>query len=74
MSAGTSASTVTLVVVLAALGFWAYCLYDFSRTDERDIRGFTRPVWILLLVFTNVFGALLWLFYGRPQQPSRRGR
>jgi hypothetical protein len=68
-----SANSVAAVVALAVLGFWAYCLYDFARTDPRDIRTFSQPVWVLLLVLTSVFGGLLWLVYGRPQPPSRRG-
>jgi hypothetical protein len=63
-----SADSAAVVVALAALGFWAYCLYDFARTDERDMRTFSRPVWVLLLVFASIFGALLWLAYGRPQR------
>lgn len=60
------------VVPLAALGFWAHCLFDFARTDEREMRTFTKPVWVLLLVFASLLGALMWFFAGRPQQSSRR--
>jgi hypothetical protein len=60
---------VTMGVLLA---FWAYCLVDFARTDERDMRGFTRPVWLAVLVIGSVAGGLLWLLAGRPQRPARR--
>lgn len=73
MGRGVSASSVAVIVALAVLAFWAYCLYDFARTDPRDVRTFSQPVWIVLLVLTSVFGGLLWLVYGRPQPPSRRG-
>ena len=63
---------INVLVGVAALAFWAYCLVDFARTDEQDVRTFTRPVWIALLVFTNVLGGLLWLAMGRPEQRSRR--
>ena len=53
-------------VVVAALGFWVYCLVDFSRTNEYEMRTFSKPVWLMLLVFTNIFGGLMWLYYGRP--------
>jgi len=56
------------LIALAALGFWGYCLVDFSRTDEREMRMFSKPVWILLLVLTNLLGALLWFVGGRPQR------
>jgi hypothetical protein len=61
------------LVVLAAIGFWGYCLVDFTRTDELEMRLFSKPVWVVLLVFTSILGSLLWLFVGRPpQRPSRR--
>ena len=62
----------TVVVPLAAVGFWAYCLFDFTRADESRMRLFSKPVWVLLLVFTNLLGALMWFFAGRPQRPSPR--
>jgi len=60
------------LVVLAAIGFWGYCLVDFTRTDELEMRLFSKPVWVILLVFTSLLGSLLWFFAGRPQRPSRR--
>jgi hypothetical protein len=70
--AGVEASRwIPLLVVLPLLGFWAYCLYDFARTPAWRVRGFDRSVWILLLVFTGVFGGALWLVRGRPQGPMR---
>ena len=61
------------LVVLAAIGFWGYCLVDLTRTDELEMRLFSKPVWVVLLVFTSLLGSLLWLFAGRPpQRPSRR--
>jgi hypothetical protein len=53
-------------VVLAALGFWGYCVVDFTRTDEYEMRTFSKPVWVMLLLFMNIFGGLMWLYYGRP--------
>lgn len=54
----------------AALLFWGYCLFDFTRTNEHEMRTFTKPMWLLLLVFGNVLGGLMWLFLGRPQRRS----
>jgi hypothetical protein len=60
------------LVVLAAIGFWGYCLVDLTRTDELEMRLFSKPVWVVLLVFTSLLGSLLWFFGGRPQRPSHR--
>jgi hypothetical protein len=57
-----------VLVSLAALAFWGYCLVDFSRTDEHAIRTLTRPAWIAVLVLGNAVGGVLWLVYGRPQR------
>lgn len=61
-------TTGSVVVILVAAGFWIYCLVDFSRTDGSDMQVFTRPVWIVLLAFGSVLGALLWFFLGRPER------
>ena len=71
-NASAYANAIAVGVALAALGGWGCCLFDFTRTDESEMRTFSKPVWVTLLVFTNVVGAVLWLFYGRPQRPSRR--
>lgn len=62
---------VSVGVILLAICFWAYCLFDFSRTDEFEMRTYSRQVWMLILIFTSIFGSLMWIVYGRPQRPSR---
>ena len=57
--------------MLAIIGFWAYCLLDLTMTDELEVRLFTKPVWVVLLVFTSILGSLLWFFAGRPQRAGR---
>jgi hypothetical protein len=70
-----SPSSGTLIAnaltALAVLAFWGYCLLDFSRTDEREMRSFSRPTWLALLVFLNVFGGIMWLQLGRPPRQRR---
>jgi len=60
------------MVVLAAIGFWAYALVDLTMTDELEMRLFSKPVWVVLLVFTSLAGSLLWLFAGRRQRTKVR--
>ncbi|MGN6524391.1 MAG: PLDc N-terminal domain-containing protein [Actinomycetes bacterium] len=54
------------------LAFWAYCLFDLAGADERDVRGFTKPVWLVVVVVGSVVGGLLWLLVVRPQHPRPR--
>lgn len=60
-------NSASIALGVVALAFWIYCLVDFSRTDEADLAVFTRPVWIVVLAFGSVLGALLWFFLGRPE-------
>ena len=57
-----------LLLGYAALILWGYCLFDFTRANDREIRTFTKPTWLVLLVFGNVLGGLMWIFLGRPQR------
>ena len=59
---------VPALVSLVLIAFWAYCLADLARTDERDVRTWPKEAWVVVLVLTNVAGGALWLVYGRPQR------
>ncbi len=61
------ATTLAIAVGLGALVVWCYAAYDFSKTDEAEIQTFDRTVWLVLLTFGSVLGALLWLSSGRPR-------
>lgn len=58
------------LILLAALGVWAYGVIDFSLTEDEDLRLFSRPAWLLILVLGSFVGALLWLTLGRAQHSS----
>ena len=63
---------IAALVPLVLVAVYAYCLADFARTPEWEMRTFDRQTWILLLVFTNIVGGLMWLRRGRPPRPSTR--
>lgn len=60
------------LVALTVLALYGYCLYDFAHTDEAQMRTYNQQVWIPVLVFTNIFGGMLWVVAGRPEHPARR--
>ncbi|MFF2345022.1 hypothetical protein [Pseudarthrobacter sp. NPDC058119] len=62
------------LVLLPCVAIWAYSLVDFSQTDERDMRIFSRDVWLVLIVLGSVVGGLAWLVAGRPRPPGLRRR
>jgi hypothetical protein len=69
---GTTTIWLPIVVLVPALIFWGYCLLDFSRTDELEMRAFSKHVWLVILIFGSVIGGILWCSVGRPQGPASR--
>jgi hypothetical protein len=69
------------VVGLLVLGLWIFCIVDVIITDEVAMRNLQKPLWLLIVLFLPVLGAILWLVAGRPwpqgwgaggqRQPSR---
>jgi hypothetical protein len=58
---------------LVFLGLWLFCIIDVITTDEALIRNLQKPIWLLIVIFLVVLGAVLWLIAGRPraQTPGR---
>ena len=42
-------------MALTVLALYGYCLYDFAHTTEAEMPTYNKQVWVLLLVFTNIF-------------------
>jgi hypothetical protein len=60
---------------LAGLAFWIWMLVDCAQNLEERPGGNRRVVWILILVFTNWLGALVYFFVERaPRVAARRAR
>ena len=60
------------LITLATAGYWGCCLFDLAETGERGVRTFSKPVWVVLLVCTNILGALMRFAVGRPQRQALR--
>ena len=68
MIGGAFALMFGLVVILGFL-FWVWMLIDCA-TKESD-QGNTKIVWVIIIVFTNLVGALIYFFVQRPQRLQR---
>ncbi|GAA4044379.1 MULTISPECIES: PLDc N-terminal domain-containing protein [Arthrobacter] len=68
------ATWLPVLVLTACLGIWTYSLVDFSRTDGRDMRTFSKEVWIVILILGSVAGGIAWLVGGRPHPPGVQRR
>lgn len=60
------------IVVIGGTGFWIVMLIECA-TKEADT-GNTKLVWIIILVFTHIIGALLYFFVRRPERMRELGR
>jgi Phospholipase_D-nuclease N-terminal len=60
------------IVGIGGTGFWIVMLIECA-TKEADT-GNTKVVWIIILVFTHIIGALLYFFVRRPDRMRELGR
>jgi Phospholipase_D-nuclease N-terminal len=62
-----AADMPSVLLGLALLAFWLYCLFDVITTPEEDVRNLPKLLWVLIVVLLLDLGGLLWLLLGRPQ-------
>jgi hypothetical protein len=57
---------LAIIVPLAVLqlGLLIWALIDLTR-DERRVRGDSKVVWALIIIFIGIFGPLLYFLVGR---------
>jgi hypothetical protein len=53
-----------LPIALIELGLIIFSLYDLTRPD-RAVRGGNKVVWVIIILFLNLLGPLLYLTVGR---------
>ncbi|WSA24830.1 PLDc N-terminal domain-containing protein [Streptosporangium sp. NBC_01755] len=62
-------SGMPLLVGLAILAFWLYCLFDAITTPDEESRNLPKLLWVLIVVLLPTIGGLFWLLLGRPNGP-----
>ena len=60
-----------LVSVLGSI-FWVWMLIECATKEPNE--GNDKIVWILVIIFTHVIGAAIYLFARRPQRIAKYGR
>lgn len=58
--------TVLPLLFLALIGFWIWMIIDCVTKESSQ--GNDKIVWLLILLFTNWIGALIYFFVRRPQR------
>jgi hypothetical protein len=56
-----------MVLGLALLAFWLYCLFDVITTPEEDSRNLPKFLWVVIVVLLFAVGGVFWLLLGRPR-------
>jgi hypothetical protein len=60
-----------VLICLAAFAFWIWMLID-SATNTK-LNSSTRLVWLLIIIFAHILGAIIYFFVGRsPKNPQIR--
>jgi type VI protein secretion system component VasK len=65
MEPSTALITVLVVLSVVALVFTVWAIVDVLRVPEPRSAG--KLVWVILILATNLLGALLYLWLGRPR-------
>lgn len=60
---------IVVAVVVAVLT--VYSVVDCAMTDARRTKVFQKPIWLIVILFLPVVGALLWMFMGKQSSEAR---
>jgi uncharacterized membrane protein len=65
---------IVVVFALAAFIVWIWALVDVVKVpDDSMFRTGSKLVWVLVIVFTGLVGAIIYLVVGRPSPGGRPG-
>jgi hypothetical protein len=71
MLVGGAFMIVVLLIVLVCFAIWLWALIDAIRNPA--LESTMRIVWILVIVFTGIIGAAIYLLVGRSRGPAVTG-
>jgi hypothetical protein len=63
-----------LIVGIAAVVFMIYAAIDCLMTDNYRARGIPKPLWVLVILFIPVIGAILWFVIGKDRRAKGPAR
>jgi uncharacterized YccA/Bax inhibitor family protein len=55
---------ILLPILVLQLGLLVWALYDLTR-PERRVKGDSKVVWALIIIFINIIGPILYFLVGR---------
>jgi nitrate reductase gamma subunit len=63
---------IVLCVVIAIFAFWIWMIVDCATKEPSE--GNDKLVWIVIILFAQIIGALIYYFVRRPQRFAQLGR
>ncbi len=64
---------IRLLPWLLTIAVTVYAVVDCIQTDDAQVRGLPKLLWLLLILLFPIVGAIAWFIAGRPQ-PGTAGR
>lgn len=67
-------SGTSVIGFLATIIFSLWALVDCIKSDEHEVRNLPKVSWAIIIIFTWLLGAILWVTLGRPRKinPHKR--
>jgi hypothetical protein len=62
---------MSLLTALAAAAFWIWMLIDCATKESSE--GNDKVIWVLIIIFTNWIGALIYFLVRRPERIRELG-
>jgi len=62
-----------VLLVLAVIGVSIYAFIDCFRSEDGEIHGLPKPLWLLIILVLPLFGGVLWILLGRQPAPGSAG-
>jgi hypothetical protein len=63
---------IVLCVFLFCCAFWIWMIIDCATKEPSE--GNDKLVWIVIIVFTHIIGALIYYFVRRPRRIAQLGQ
>ncbi|WP_380166487.1 PLD nuclease N-terminal domain-containing protein [Jannaschia sp. R86511] len=57
----------SLIIPALVLAFTVYCVIDVVRSEESDIRGLPKIMWVFVVLLFPLAGGAVWFIAGRPR-------
>lgn len=57
---------IRVLAAVALLAFTVYCVVDAVQSEDHQVRGLPKILWIVLVLVFPLVGGIAWLIAGRP--------